>query len=198
MAEPGVLTVDLLRHGEVVGAASVARGCGTDVPLTQAGLRQMQAVADVLRDVPLVSIASSPLRRCRGFAEQLATARGLPLTVHDGWREIDFGVWEGKGLDEIEDAAAVHAFLEDPTSVVPAGGEPFSSFAGRVLAGWQVWTQGLQGHALLVSHALVIRVIVAHILGMPLTHVWRLPVPYAAWYRVSLLPGEQPRLLWVR
>ena len=92
----------------------------------------------------------------------------------------------------------MHAFLEDPTSVVPDGGESFVAFADRVLAAWEAWTGGLQGHALLVSHALVMRVIVAHVLGMPLTHVWRLPVPYAAWYRVSLLAGQQPRLVWMR
>lgn len=196
MAEP--VTVDLLRHGEVAGAVSVARGCRTEVPLTETGIAQMQAVADALRDAPLAMIASSPLTRCRGFAEQLAAARRVPLAVHDGWREIDFGDWEGKGLEEIGDNAAVHAFLNDPTSASPPGGEDFSAFTDRVLANWNDWTQGLRGHALLVSHALVMRVILAHILGMPLTHIWRLPLPYAAWCRVSLLSGEQPRLLWMR
>jgi len=196
MAE--TVIIDLLRHGEVAGAVSVARGCRTEVPLTETGLAQMQAVADALLDTPLANIASSPLGRCRSFAERLAASRGVSLAVHEGWREIDFGAWEGKGLEEIGDADSVRAFLHDPTSATPPGGESFDAFAGRVLAHWHDWTAGLQGHALLVSHALVMRVILAHILGMPHSHIWRLPVPYAAWCRVSLMQGEQPRLLWMR
>ena len=80
-----MLTVDLLRHGEVVGAASVARGCGTDVPLTQAGLRQMQAVADVLPGPPLGGIARSALARGCDFAGRPALWGGLSPKGRGHW-----------------------------------------------------------------------------------------------------------------
>lgn len=190
--------IDLLRHGEVEGASAVARGCGTDVPLTATGMVQMQSVIDSLQDAPWVMVASSPLQRCRSFAESLSLQREIPLDVHPSWREFDFGDWEGKGVEAIADTDAVHAFLNDPTSARVPNGETMEDFSARVLAHWHDWTQSLTGHALLVSHALVMRVILAHVLGMPLSHIWRLPLPYAANCRISLMQGEQPRLLWMR
>ena len=47
---------------------------------------------------PLSRIVNSPLQRCRIFAEQLTDA---PLHVDERLREVGFGVWEGRLVEEV-------------------------------------------------------------------------------------------------
>jgi len=196
MAEPVV--IDLLRHGEVEGDISMARGCRTEVALTANGWRQMQAVADALSDTPLQQVATSPLGRCHDFASELAAQRNIELAVLDGMREVDFGDWDGKSVAEIGDAAAVSQFLINPSDITPPGGEHHTQFHTRVVDCWQQWLDGVSGdHRLLVAHGGVIRVILCHLLQIPDSAYWRLALPYGAWSRVSLLEGEQPRLIFL-
>ena len=197
MAEPVI--IDLLRHGEVEGAVSVARGCRTDVPLTESGWLQMDAVAQSLQlEGSLTAIATSPVSRCALFAGQFSTKAGLPLTVLEQMREIDFGYWEGKQAHEITEQALLTRFMENPDGVQLPGGESFNLFARRIIEEWESWVHGASGeHRLLISHGLVKRVLLSHLLAIPLSHIWRLALPYGAWSRVSLLQGEQPRLLFL-
>jgi len=192
------LIVDLLRHGEVVGPVSMARGCGTDLALTEFGWQQMRAVAAALTESPLTAIATSPMQRSRLFAEEVAAGRSLPLAILPALREIDFGHWEGCEAHQIADRPLLARFLSDPGEVAIPGGESFAGFAGRVVDGWQTWLEAhAEGHLLLVSHGAVMRVLLSHLLGMPHSHFWRLALPYASWCRVSLMAGEQPRLLFL-
>jgi len=197
MAEPVI--VDLLRHGEVEGPVSVARGCGTDVPLTEHGWKEMDRVARALQlEGSLTAIATSPLSRCALFAEQLSKQSDTPLTILPQMREIDFGSWEGKQAHEIDEQALLTRFMENPDGVQLPEGESFNQFAGRIIQSWESWIGDASGeHRLLISHGLVKRVLLSHLLGLPLSQIWRLALPYAAWCRVSLLQGEQPRLLFL-
>lgn len=197
MTEPVI--IDLLRHGEVEGPVSVARGCRTDLPLTEHGWRQMQTVADMLQAEAVVSaVASSPLSRCAGFAEAFSRGTDAAFCLIEDMREIDFGAWEGRQAHEIEEQEMLMRFLDNPDGVYPPGGESFESFAARVIAAWEAWLDGVSGeHRLLVSHGMVMRVLLSHLLGIPRSHFWRLALPYGAWCRVSLLEGEQPRLLFM-
>lgn len=191
--------IDLLRHGEVEGPVSVARGCGTDVPLTEIGWQQMQGVGQALeREGTLTAVASSPLARCAEFAGQFCGRNELPLTVLALMREIDFGDWEGKQAHEIRDQEVLNRFMINPDGVVMPGGESMEGFSERVIDAWEAWLDDASGeHRLLVIHGLVKRVLLAHLLGIPISHLWRISLPYGAWSRVSLLAGEQPRLLFL-
>lgn len=194
MAEPVV--IDLLRHGEVEGAQWAFRG-STDVPLSVDGLAQMNAVGEALSGVQLSSIATSPLQRCRLFAQSLSDSCSTQLDTLHEMREMDFGDWEGKGSQEV-DGELLKQFWATPIGFCPPGGESFDDFSLRVIHGWNGWLSSADGeHRLLVAHGGVIRVLLAHLLNMPLASIWRLHLPYAAWTRVSLLEGEQPRLLFM-
>ena len=91
MPDPGTTVIDLLRHGEPQGGRRY-RG-QIDDPLSELGWKQMwDAVGD---HAGWDHIVSSPLLRCRSFAEALGEARALPVSVDAGFREIGFGSWEG-------------------------------------------------------------------------------------------------------
>ena len=99
----GKVIVDILRHGQPQGG-DVIRG-RIDHPLSDEGWQQMFKAAGarnaadtataLIKSPPWTEIISSPLQRCRQFAERLTDQHQLPLQVQDQLQEIDYGVWDG-------------------------------------------------------------------------------------------------------
>lgn len=178
--------VDLLRHGEPVGGRRY-RGHGVDDPLSEKGWRQMWRAVDAA-PMPWARIVSSPMRRCRAFAQALAEREGLPLTIDEDLREVGFGDWEGRSPAEVREAdpAAHAAFYADPVHNRPAGAEPLADFVRRsVYAFERVVDSAAGGRALVVAHAGVLRAIAAHSLAAPLVAIYRLRIDHAAFVSIT-------------
>ncbi|MDQ6963286.1 MAG: histidine phosphatase family protein [Mariprofundales bacterium] len=197
MAKP--LVVDLLRHGAVDAERWAFRGGGTDIALSVDGWQQMERVAAQLPWAQVDEVVSSPMQRCLQPAEKFARRYQAGWRELASMREIHFGLWEGRSWEELadNDRPQLDRFWRDPTGCVPPEGEPFDHFVTRVVTGWQRWVAGGCGHRLLIAHGGVIRVVLAHLLQMPVAALWSLDLPYASWSRVSLLEGHAPRLLFL-
>ncbi|MEW5966508.1 MAG: histidine phosphatase family protein [Pseudomonadota bacterium] len=181
--------LDLMRHGEPVGGRKY-RG-QIDDPLSEKGWAQMHAA--VGEAAPWQHVVSSPLRRCREFAEALAGRHGLPLQFDDRLKEVGFGVWEGKSAAEIEAAApgTLARFKADPINARPAGAEPLADFHARVAAALdELLAQHAGQHVLLVGHAGVMRMALAWALEIPLEHAYRVEVATASLTRLRFESGR--------
>jgi alpha-ribazole phosphatase len=177
-------TVDLLRHGELSGGIRY-RGT-TEAELTHAGRQAMDAVWTRLSS-QVDAIICSPLGRCRGPAEAWSAQSGVPCEVVDDFREMHYGAWEGLTPDEIRRRfpGMLARWQVDPAGVCIPGAESIVSFSGRVVAAWDAMLHRHAGRrTLLVGHSGTLRMILAHILGAPLSATRRFMVPYAAWSRV--------------
>jgi alpha-ribazole phosphatase/probable phosphoglycerate mutase len=187
--------IDLLRHGEPVGGRKY-RGQLDDC-LSEKGWAQMR---DKLGDhAPWQQIISSPLSRCREFAEQLATGHGLPLQVDERLKEVGFGVWEGKTGAQLnnEDPQQLPRFRADPVNARPAGAEPLERFFRRVIEALEeIVARHRNEHLLIICHAGVIRMALAHVLEIPLNHAYRIEVASAALSRLVFDEGVSPRLVF--
>jgi len=177
--------IDLIRHGEPIGGQKY-RG-QMDDPLSEKGWRQMR---DKLADhSPWQGVISSPLSRCRAFAEELSSRHHLPLAFDDRLKEVGFGVWEGKTAAQLieEDPDQVRRFRADPVNERPAGAEPMKAFYQRVAAGLDEIIERYQRkHVLIVCHAGVIRMALAHTLHIPLINAYRIEVVNAALTRIAV------------
>lgn len=174
-----------MRHGEPVGGRKY-RG-QMDDPLSEKGWEQMRRV--VGENCPWQMIVSSPLLRCAEFARELAERHGLPLELDVRLVELGFGEWEGCTAQELtaKDPDTLERFRHDPLSYAPSGAEPLAAFRDRILEAWQSLTERHGGkHILVIVHAGVIRMLVAHVLEMPLQHLFRLQVPNAAITRLRI------------
>lgn len=183
------VTLDLMRHGEPVGGRRY-RG-QIDDPLSEKGWAQMHAA--VGGSAPWDRIVSSPLARCRAFAETLAGTRGLPLALDARLVEVGFGTWEGKSAAEIEAAApgTLARFKADPVNGRPPGAEPLAEFYARVAAALDdLHAQHAGEHLLLVGHAGVIRMAFAWALQVPLEHAYRIEVACASLTRLRFDDGR--------
>ena len=191
-------TIDLIRHGEPVGGRKY-RG-QIDDPLSDKGWTQMrEAVAD---HNPWDVIISSTLSRCIEFAQELGQRHAIEVIAESRFIEIGFGEWEGRTADELtqEDADQVHRFLNDPLNNTPPGAETLYEFEARIIGAWNDVMQQYAGqHILLVGHAGMMRMIIRHILDMPLERIFRIQVANAAITRIRVEhTGETsfPRLLF--
>jgi broad specificity phosphatase PhoE len=163
----------LCRHGEAEGAAG--RFCGSfDPALSAAGRRQAQSVRVVVGESALYS---SPALR----ALETARATGREPIVEPDLRELDFG--EADGLRYEEAGArwpALYAeWLRAPTRVCFPGGEAFSGFRTRALAVVaRVQMRHPDAAVVVVTHAGVIRTLLAHWLSIPEEALFRLDQSY--------------------
>jgi alpha-ribazole phosphatase/probable phosphoglycerate mutase len=188
--------IDLLRHGEPVGGRRY-RG-QIDDPLSQRGWQEMWHA--VSADTPWQAIISSPLSRCREFAEQLSNKLSLPLTVDERLKEVKFGDWEGKTGEMLrqQDDNVLKRFYHDPVNNRPAGSEPLESFNQRVDQALEAVIKVHSGrHILIITHAGVIRSVLTLAMGAPLSSMYRLSIATASLSRVRIDEQRPPTVLFV-
>ncbi len=182
-------TVDLLRHGECEGGA-IYRGV-TDSPLTPAGWRQMhRGLADL---AGWQAVVTSPLQRCRPFAEEVAGQHQVPLEADPAFREVHFGAWEGRTIESVwnEEPELAEAYYRQPGSVAPEGGESLAAASERVVAAWRSLLARYRGqHLLLVAHGGVIRLLLCHVIGAPLASSVHWEVGHGSLARVRIHSGD--------
>lgn len=176
--------IDLIRHGQPEGG-SVYRGHGVDDPLSELGWQQMWRAVE--HATPWTRVISSPMRRCREFAEQFAFKHRLPVTIEDRFKEVGFGSWEGRSRCEIQqrNRQEYDNFYRDPINCRPPGAEPIGGFISRVTSAYHDVLHDHQAeHCLIVAHAGVIRAIVAHVLHADPIGLYRIRIDNAGLSRI--------------
>jgi probable phosphoglycerate mutase len=177
--------IDLIRHGEPVGGRAY-RGNGIDDPLSDKGWTQMrEAVGNVCHwDL----IVTSPLKRCSKFADELAGKYQLEVHVEQRFKEIGFGEWEGMTADDLKKTrlSEYEAFYHDPVHSPPTNAEPLLDFFHRVTDAYKDVVEAHAGkRILLVAHAGVIRVIIAHVRNITPEHIFHIKVENAGMVRIT-------------
>jgi probable phosphoglycerate mutase len=189
-AAPGEPAVTLLlRHGQTPMSVQKRYAGRSDVPLTDAGVAQAAGAAKRLASAGIDAIVASPLRRTMQTAGEVAAVTGLPVAAEDGFRETDFGDWEGLTFAEVRERwpSEMTAWLADP-EVAPPGGESFAEVSERVTAALHRVLAGRTGQRILiVSHVTPIKTLVAATLLAPPAALYRMHLDIAAlceidWY----------------
>ena len=157
------LRLFLVRHGETAWSRERRFAGSRDVPLAPEGRRQCEAVARTLASETVAGIYASPLERARASAEVIASPHRLEVTIDPAFREMAFGEWEGLTRGEV---------------------------AGRVRAGVSALQAAHAGETVvLVSHAVVIRLIVLDALGLGHERLWTLDATPAGITEIEYEPG---------
>ncbi|TCB50634.1 histidine phosphatase family protein [Acinetobacter sp. ANC 4779] len=168
-----MLKIDLLRHGETT-LSHTLRG-STDDDLTELGWSQMQQTIDqflhfskqasLQNNVQWDVIFSSPLKRCRLFAETVAEQKQRPIFYDAGLQEMHFGDWEGISTQVIyeNEPELLANFWQQPSQFTPPNAENMQDFYQRICTSLEkMKIQMLENewqHALVVTHGGVIKLL---------------------------------------
>lgn len=168
---PSVATrVLLVRHGQTEWNVEGRFQGHQDSPLTAAGVEQARVTGARLRAFPLAAIYSSDLPRAEKTAQLLSDGMALGVTVDNRLRERNFGIFEGKSVDEMR---AAHPIEFD---MMRNGGADYAIPGGesklQVLHRLHSFIDELpERHAgktvLLVSHGATLNIIMKAMLHLP-------------------------------
>ncbi|MDP3538065.1 MAG: alpha-ribazole phosphatase family protein [Azonexus sp.] len=148
------MILHLVRHPKPVIEQGICYG-RLDVAAENAGAVAERLITELPPGLP---VWSSPLRRCRELAALLHPAPRLDERL----AEMNFGDWEGRNWDEVP-RAELDAWAADVAGFAPPGGESPLILQRRALD----FVAGLElPEAVLVTHAGVIRVLLAHWRGL--------------------------------
>ena len=131
-----------------------------DSLITPNGRKQIAALAERFRDIPVDAVYSSDLTRTCITAGAIYKPKGLPLHTDPRLREIGVGVWENKPfgyLDHI-DHERNYAFSHSPKTWFVEGSETYDVYTGRFLTALREIAENHDGQTVAIfSHGMVLR-----------------------------------------
>jgi alpha-ribazole phosphatase len=169
------LRLFIVRHGETDWSRQRRFAGWRDIPLSEAGRRQCEAVAEALATTTVTAVWGSPLERARLSAEIIAKPHHLAVRAEPSFREMGFGRWEGLTREEV--AARFprewEVWSTRPADFAAPGGEALPAVAERVARGVDALKAASQdGTVIVVTHAIVVRLIVLAALGLGPDRLW--------------------------
>jgi broad specificity phosphatase PhoE len=159
-----------------------------DPLLTDEGVRQAEAAAELLKGEAVDAVYVSPMQRTRMTAQPIIAALQAPLHVDDQLKERPFGLWDGMYFDDIQRdfPDEFKAWKRDPVGFVPQGGETIHEHSDRISAAVQRIISNHTGETVVVvMHVGPIRMCVTQALQMPLSAYRRLTVDYGSLTRID-------------
>lgn len=190
-------TLVLVRHAHTEAVGQLLAGRMPGVGLSEAGEGQLAPLAARLARVPLAAVWTSPRERTRLTAEAIVRGRDVPLVEEPGIDEVDYGAWTGRAIAGFGDEEAWRIWNGFRGGSGAPGGElAVAAQARAVAAALRARDAHPDGTVALVSHADVLRFIVAWFTGVPMDMALRLAIAPASvsvlrlgrdWTRLELL-----------
>lgn len=179
----------LIRHGMPESVDQQRRFIGQiDLELSETGHKQAQHQAKILKESGIQKVYTSDLKRAAATGLTLAATIGCPIETRLELREISLGEWEGQLFSDIakRDPKGFKERGQDIGYFRPPNGESFIDLSQRVLPLFQEILSSEEDQVAIVSHAGVMRIILCHILGMPMSKMFKLNPEYG---RMTVLTG---------
>ncbi|EYT59346.1 hypothetical protein D514_0111010 [Microbacterium sp. UCD-TDU] len=184
----------LARHGQTVWNVERRLHGQLDSPLTDEGVTQSHAIADLLADRGVLTVCSSPLGRAMQTATIIAERVGAQLIEVPELAELDHGELAGMTWEEIE--AAYPTAREERAAnrygwAFP-GGESYAQARVRARKALSTCGWASEGAPLLVSHEMIGRMLRAELRGLDASNALGLRHPHGVVFEID---GGSERML---
>ncbi len=153
------LTLYLCRHGDTEWSAQRRLAGHTDLALIERGERNARQLGQRLSAVSFDRVLVSPLARARRTA--VLAGVGTAAEVDERLFEMDFGLYDGRTVEEIRHERPGWTYLRDGC---PGGEGPadIGHRADALLAD----LKSMSGNVALFAHSVILRVVAARFLGL--------------------------------
>ncbi len=189
-------TIYLIRHAEAEGNLYRRAQGQYDSNVTPLGRRQIAALAERFRDVPLDALYSSDLTRTQSTASAVAKYHpALPLQTTPLLREKGIGVWEDRAWGDLarDWPEQMAYFSHDPEKFKVPDSERITNVIARMKQTLLAIARRHEGGTVAVfSHGMAIRALLCELMDIPLAEIHR--IPHGDNTAVHLLRAENDRL----
>ena len=168
------MNIYLVRHGETEwNKEGVFRG-RNDIPLNDRGRRQAERAGAFFSGTCIDAVYASPLSRARETALPIGEATARPVTCLDGLNDMCFGPWEGLSLEEVGQAYGedLEVWRTRPQRLRLEGAETLSQVRRRIIGALRQIPAGT-GDIVLVTHRVICKVAMLHLLGLENGRFWQ-------------------------
>lgn len=184
----------LVRHAQsTANANGVLAGRLPGVTLDKKGKKQAEKLAKFLTTIEFETVVTSPLERTQETAAILKPGSNLKLDYRIA--ECDYGDWSGKKIEDLQKEDLWKTIQNSPSDVVFPGGESMAEMFKRSWDAVEFWNEEVKSNYLMVSHADVIKSIVAQALGMDLDRFQRIAIRPASLTIIAFNPSPMLMLL---
>ena len=186
-------TVLLVRHGQTESNVTGFYMGWSNEDLDDVGYGQARSLSARLAGLPIAAVYTSPLQRTRSTAAAIATPHGLELQILDDFIEIQLGDWQGLHMDEIRQRwpELWRQSRIDPIDVTMPNGESFNQVTERAVRGFEAVVAANQDRqAVIIAHDIIVRVLVAHVLGVTNSIYRRMEINNASFTVIRFIDGR--------
>ena len=172
-------TIYLVRHAEAEGNLyRIAHGHYNSCITDDRGCRQIRALAERFRDVPVDAVYASDLIRTRTTAQSIYLPKGLQLHPDPAFREICMGEWEEHCWYELlrKYPQSHHDFNHRLDRWQVPGSETAQQVLDRYLPALRRVARQHDGQTVAVfSHGAAMRIVLGTLQGLPLAEIGQSP-----------------------
>jgi alpha-ribazole phosphatase len=170
-----MMRLTVVRHTQVDVPKGICYGV-SDVPLSEEGIAAMESVIEILKNEHFDVIYTSPLGRCRILAKTLRP--GVASITEARLSELDFGDWEMKPWAEIYKTEEGKRWFGDYVATPCPNGRSYNDMLNDMEAFLTELQRSGNEHVLLVTHAGVIRVLIALLENKTPQQTFEIPLQY--------------------
>ncbi|HSM54704.1 MAG TPA: MSMEG_4193 family putative phosphomutase [Candidatus Sulfomarinibacteraceae bacterium] len=190
----------LVRHGqnEWVQKKRLA-GWIPNIHLNDEGKKQALELAERLCHLPITTVYSSPVTRCMETAAYVADALQLEVTELEAVGEVRYGDWEGAEIETLAKEESWHAVQHFPSRFRFPQGEALREVQARAVAALEELSARHEKNEMVtvVSHADLIKLLLAHYLGVHIDLFQRIVISPASVSALALMDNGMVRVIRV-
>jgi len=183
----------LVRHAvnDFVKTGRLA-GWTPGVHLNDEGKAQAEALGRRLAEAPIDYLYASPLERTMETAEAIQQFHpDLPIQAHSGIGEVRYGDWEGASIAALQSRKMWHVVQHTPSRAYFPNGETMRGVQERAVnAVEELVARHPRALVVVVSHADLIKMVVAHYMGTHLDNFQRIVISPASISTLMLSYGR--------
>jgi broad specificity phosphatase PhoE len=190
------MIIYIIRHGQTDFNVGEPRFRGQlDIPLSETGVHQAEAMAIALKNIPLNIIYYSPLQRAKVTAEKIKYHQQALLVEEPLLLTMNFGDWQGRFHSEVFTPEEKELWMVNPNLFVIPNGETFYDVLNRIHRLLYRLKNQSEEQIALVTHNVVIINILLYLFKLDPSHFWDFQVDTASITQIQLHSKRSFKLL---